>query len=297
MPCYHPLDAFQIWQPSPAKSIITFKHNAPDAKPIKLPCGQCVGCRLERSRQWAIRCQHEAMMHKQNCFITLTYSNKYLPDDGSLKLEDFQRFMKRLRKKYGDGIRFYHCGEYGEKLGRPHYHACLFNFDFPDKYFFKKTKQGHDVWRSPSLEELWPYGISEIGSVTFQSAAYVARYIMKKILGPSADEHYCDPQTGVIRKPEYTTMSRRPGIGNLWFQKHHADVYPSDEVVLKNMKMRPPKYYDRQYEILNPEGYDEIKSKREDEAKKHLDDNSEARLNAKEQVALSKLSRLPREIK
>nr|QJB18901.1 MAG: replication initiator protein [Microvirus sp.] len=301
MPCYHPMDAYQSKWPKPnGKSSIYFPQqvqNPSNYKAIKLPCGQCVGCRLERSRQWAIRCTHEASQYKNNCFITLTYSDKYLPDDGSLRMADFQKFMKRLRKKYGDKIRFYHCGEYGEKLGRPHYHAIIFNFDFPDKYQYKKTKQGHAVFRSPSLEELWPFGISEIGSVTFESTAYVARYIMKKINGPAADEHYMDPLTGVLKKPEYTTMSRRPGIGKNWFDKFHTDVFPSDEVVIKNMRMRPPKYYDRQFELIDPDQFAIIKLQREDNAKKHLDDNTEARLNAKEQVANSRLSNLPRQLK
>lgn len=301
MPCYHPMDAWTIGKTDTGKKLLTFNYSpkkchslTPD---LKIPCNQCVGCRLERSRQWAIRCTHEAQTHKQNCFITLTYSDKYLPDDGSLRMEDFQKFMKRLRKKYGDGIRFYHCGEYGEKLGRPHYHAILFNFDFPDKYYFKKTKQGHTVWRSPALEELWPFGISEIGSVTFESTAYVARYIMKKINGDLADAHYMDPVTGVFKKPEYTTMSRRPGIGKDWFTTYASDVYPSDEVVIKNIKMRPPKYYDRQFELLDPQLFEEIKQIRADNAKKYLDDNTEARLKVKEQVASAKLSNLPRNLK
>lgn len=298
MPCYHPLEAWSKFQGQGQKAEIIFNPaRRAEGVPIKLPCGQCVGCRLERSRQWAIRCTHEAQLHKNNCFITLTYNNQSLPDDGSLQIADFQKFMKRLRFKYGDGIRFYHCGEYGEKLGRPHYHAILFNHDFDDKYFFYKTKQGHPVYRSPSLEELWPFGHSEIGSVTFESTAYVARYIMKKINGPLADDHYMDPVTGVFKKPEYTTMSRRPGIGKNWFDKFHSDVYPSDEVVIKNMKMRPPKYYDRQFEILDPSTFEEIKHNRSETAKKHLDDNSAERLNVKEAIANAKNSKLKRTLK
>ena len=118
-------------------------------------------------------------MYDDNCFITLTYSNQHIPADGSLDVRVFQKFMKRLRKRFGDGIRFYHCGEYGSLLGRPHYHACLFNFDFPDKYLWKENN-GQKLYRSPSLEELWPYGYSSIGTVTFESAAYVARYILKR---------------------------------------------------------------------------------------------------------------------
>ena len=162
-------------------------------QPEKLPCGQCVGCRLERSRQWAIRCMHEAQMHEDNCFITLTFNPESLDDRSnpwSLDVRDFQLFMKRLRKKYGAGIRFYHCGEYGELNKRPHYHACIFGFDFPDKRLWKVTNSGHRLYISESLDELWPFGFCTIGNVTFESAAYVARYIMKKVNGDAAADHY-----------------------------------------------------------------------------------------------------------
>ncbi|QCQ85113.1 replication initiator protein [Blackfly microvirus SF02] len=303
MPCYHPIDAYQsnLLKSNGKREIVFSSYRARDHQKIKLPCGQCVGCRLERSRQWAIRCMHEASLHAQNIFITLTYSDQALPADGSLQLRDWQLFMKKLRKKYGSKIRFFHCGEYGEKLGRPHYHAIIFNFDFADKKPWKKTKQGHLTYRSQSLEELWTHGYSEIGSVSFESAAYVARYIMKKINGDQADDHYAkiDPATGQIfnLKPEYITMSRRPGIGKNWFEKFSSDVYPSDEIILKGKKYRPPKYYDRQYEILDPQAFDEIKSKREDNAKKYIDDQTPERLNVKEQVILARISRLKRNLK
>lgn len=195
--------------------------------------------------------------------------------------------MKRLRKKFGEGARYFHCGEYGSKLGRPHYHACLFNFDFPDKTYWRKTPQGFPVFRSKILEKLWPYGQSEIGAVTFESAAYVARYIMdKQNISDASDasavqkyyDHYewLDTSTGelILRAPEYVTMSRRPGIGQGWFQKYHTDVYPSDFVVIAGRKMRPPKYYDSQYEILDPHDMEGIKYQRYLDAQKHMDNNT-----------------------
>jgi hypothetical protein len=133
---------------------------------------------------------HEAKMHPKNCFITLTYNNEHLPSDGSLNYEVFQLFMKRLRKKYGKGIRFYMCGEYGDKLGRPHFHACLFGHDFADKKLWKTTDSKSKLYRSAELEKLWPYGFSSVGDVTFESAAYVARYIMKKVSGDASESHY-----------------------------------------------------------------------------------------------------------
>lgn len=247
--------------PATGKYPISFKPCGSSLDPITIPCGQCKSCRLEKSRQWALRCVLEASLWTKNCFITLTYDDAHLPKDGSLVKKHFQDFMKRLRKKYGPGIRYYHCGEYGSKLGRPHYHACLFNFDFPDKYFFKCSTSSYNfksmLYRSPSLEQLWPFGFSTIGDVTFESAAYVARYVMKKINGNSAKEHYGN------RQPEYTTMSRRPGIAAQWYERYKLDVYPLDCVVMRNgKKLRPPKYFDNILMDDMPDLLDEVKQSR-----------------------------------
>lgn len=302
MTCYHPLKGFRARNPSENgkfKIVFDRKMGYTDL-PMTVPCGQCIGCRLERSRQWAIRCHHEAQLHGDNCFLTLTYNNQHLPADGSLDVRVFQLFMKRLRKKYGAGIRFYHCGEYGEQFGRPHYHACIFGFDFPDKKLWKTTDRGDRLYRSESLEELWPFGHSSIGEVNFQSAAYVARYIMKKVNGDRAAEHYTrvDPETGEVThlKPEYTTMSRRPGIGHGWYEKYKDDVFPHDYVVMRGKKIKPPKYYDKMYEVAYPEDFAKLKSLRKRKAKKHVDDQTPERLEVRETVQLSKLKQLHRSV-
>ncbi len=268
-------------------------------RPITLPCGQCIGCRLENSRQWAIRCFHEAALHDQNCFVTLTYDDEHLPAGGTLVLRDFQLFMKRLRKEYGSGIRFYACGEYGEKFGRPHYHVCLFNFDPPDKKLYK-VRDHVQLYSSATMDKIWGMGFTVTGDVTFQSAAYVARYIMKKINGPEATPHYetVDLQTGELfqQKPEFTTMSRRPGIGKNWLKKYQADIYDHDFVVMNGKKMRPPRYYDRQFEITNPEDYKIIKGNRLRSAKDHSDDQTPARLKVRETVQAAQIKQLPRDL-
>ncbi|QXP07883.1 MAG: replication initiator protein [Arizlama microvirus] len=303
MPCYKPIDAYQ-----PVGGLsdrrLRFRLSPKDEgnyRPTQISCGQCIGCRLERSRQWAVRCVHEAQMHQDNCFITLTYNDENLPPLASLQLDDYQRFMKRLRKKYGSKIRFFHCGEYGEKYGRPHYHAILFNHDFDDKYHWRTTDQGHRCYRSPSLEKLWPYGNCEIGDVTFESAAYVARYIMKKVTGSAAEHHYCVGHTEygelLYKKPEYVTMSRRPGIGSSWFQKYHTDVYPDDFVVIRNdLKTRPPKYYDKLLSVLDGHLHDDIKYSRELSSEKFLDNNTPERLHVREQCQQARLKLLVRNL-
>lgn len=266
---------------------------------MMLPCGQCIGCRLERSRQWAIRCHHEASLYRRNCFITLTFNNENLPRNLSVDVRDYQLFMKRLRKEYGAGIRFFHCGEYGEKFGRPHYHACLFNFDFPDKKHWKTTKDT-PLYTSSKLQELWPFGYCSIGAVTFNSAAYVARYITKKITGQKAEEHYTwiDPETGEIhqRKPEYITMSRKPGIGREWLRKFQTDVYPDDFLIINGSKIKPPKYYDSQYEIEYPDDYKQVRLQRSKSAKHKADDNTPDRLKVREKVQQSKMRALSRSL-
>lgn len=238
-------------------------------------------------------------MYDDNCFITLTYSDGFLPRDRSLDVSHYQRFMKRLRKRCGAGIRFYHCGEYGERFGRPHYHALLFNFDFPDKQVFS-MKNGVPVYTSELLSELWPYGFAVIGSVTFQSAAYVARYIMKKITGDNAAEHYrliCD-ETGEVfdRKPEYTTMSRRPGIGRAWLDQFGKEVVTHDAVVVNGVECRPPRFYDQVFEIEYPTDFAWNKFRRKQGALKHRENNTSSRLRVREKVTIARASSLVRSI-
>lgn len=208
-----------------------------------VPCGKCAACRLERARQWAVRCSHEAELWRSNVFATLTYSSDALPmeADGSCTLRpaDFVNFMKALRKRKA-GVRFFQAGEYGS-LGRPHHHALLFNCDFPDKRKIAE-RRGHGIYRSDELEELWPHGFSSFGSVTFESAGYVARYALKKLGKPS-----------LRSVPEYLTMSRRPGIGAGWYQKFGRDVYPSDELVIRGGAItRPPRFYDERLKKEDP---------------------------------------------
>lgn len=256
MACFYPLTGFQL-----GDGQVIFVERGDVRRKLSLPCGQCVGCRLERSRQWAIRCVHEAQMHENSCFVTLTYSDEHLRSM-SLVYRDYQLFMKRLRRSKGP-VRFYMCGEYGEQFERPHFHACLFGCFFNDREVYKDLPSGARLYTSKELERLWPFGFSSIGDVTFESAAYVARYCMKKVTGKAAEQHYeyVDIGSGEIsqRVPEFTHMSLKPGIGAGWFRKFKNEVYGKwdrnsdlDRIVLNGMEMRPPKYYDRLLEKLEP---------------------------------------------
>lgn len=251
--------------------VFTSKGAVPNTQPIKLPCGRCIDCRLNYSRAWAIRNMHENTLHHgESMFITLTYAPEHLPLDGSLNLDHFQRFMKRLRKKFPRKIiRFFHCGEYGEKLGRPHYHVLVYGLRFEDLTPWKKSPSGSKQYKSKTLDDLWTYGHHTIGDVTPASAGYVARYIIKKQYGEDAADHYerVDELTGEITKlkSEYVTMSRRPGIGNGWYQLYKSDL-KNDYVILDGQRVRLPKYYDKLLSIDDPENYIKRHEKRINDA-------------------------------
>lgn len=292
MSCDFPLQGYRSRErgPSGKRQIVFNPVDGFKDLPVTIPCGQCQGCRLERSRQWAIRCMHEASLYDENCFLTLTEDDAHLPANGSLDVRTFQLFMKRLRKRFdGKTIRYYHCGEYGDKYGRPHYHCLLFGFDFPDKAYWT-TRNGFPIFRSSILEEIWGRGHCEIGSVTFESAAYVAGYIQKKIMGTSEQAEelryqkygYVDREGEVFMlQPEYSTMSRRPGIGKPWLAKFGCEVYPEDGVVVRGRLMKPPKYYDNCFEITEPELMHRVKAKRkaqvEEMTPKQLEDRAKVR--------------------
>lgn len=295
MTCYHPLLAYR------SEGKIVFDKPFAFAKGFNIACGQCIGCRLKYSQEWAVRLMHENQMHEESCFITLTMNDEYLKtreNPYSLDKSEFQRFMKRLRKRYGKQVRYFHCGEYGEKNHRPHYHAIIFGMDFEDKELFK-TRDEIRLYVSQTLSELWPHGFSTVGDVSYESAAYVARYVCKKIKGKDAEKHYIrwDPLTGegIPIEPEYATMSRKPGIGKTWFDQYKSDVFPNDYVVMKKHKIRPPRFYDKQ---LPQEELEKIKAKRLEELPEVIDQYNEAmdRLWVEEAVKEKRLELLIKEL-
>ena len=297
MPCYSPIQAWRSTEDTVnGKKKIAFKRSANSTTPLHLPCGQCIGCRLTRSLNWAIRCSHEASLRPENTFITLTYSDEHLPWDGSLVRPHFQKFMKRLRKHFTHNIRFYMAGEYGDRFARPHYHACLFGLNFSDRNPWKET-EGLVTYTSDTLEVLWGKGFVTLTDFSFETAAYTARYCLKKKTGDKADDHYpvTHPTTGeLIRlEPEYNTMSLRPGIGKDWFNQYQSDVYPSDFIVRKNYKSPPPRYYDKLFEIDGGD-MEELKLRRNKRAAPHLKDQTPERLATREKVKTLKLKQYSR---
>jgi hypothetical protein len=288
MACYKPIQGYRK-----IGGGLTFKrHESSMGEHMSVPCGNCIGCRAQRSKEWAIRCMHESSLHDHNCFITLTYNEDNLPMYGTLVKSHFQKFMKRLRKQFPNKkIRYYMCGEYGDdngQLGRPHFHAILFGFDFPNKTLWE-VKDGKSYYRSQVLEKLWPFGYSNITDVNFKTAAYVARYVMKKINGEQAENHYlkCDKYTGELHPvlPEYNAMSLKPGIAHDWYTQFKNDVFPHDFVVCNGQKQRTPRYYINQLKKEDEQTHEKIKKKRKQFALKNKENNTPERLQVRQTLA------------
>lgn len=235
----------------------------------------------------------EGQLHDANCAIALTYSNASLPANWSLRHSDFQNFAKKFRRDIGR-FRYFMCGEYGDEKSRPHYHAVIFGHDFAeDRVELPRSRKGFPLYASPTLSALWPHGRVAISEFTFETAAYVARYCIKKVNGPGQVEAYSlvDPETGEVheRKPEYTTMSRNPGIAKDWLHKYWTDVYPRDSVWTDGRVGKPPAYFDKQLRERDEELYDYLKEQRTEQAEKRAHDQTPERLAVREKVAASRL--------
>lgn len=259
MPCQYPITPFR----ARAGGITFDVAKSIFAQTITLPCGQCVWCRFVRTRTWALRCYLEAQQHDASAFVTLTYNPENLPENGTLVKAHVQKFIKRLRSnlEYENPelrIRFYLSGEYGEKTSRPHYHAIIFGYGFPDKYFYKKSPKGHNLYRSPFLEKCWKLGHSDIGDVELNSAAYVAGYIRKKINGDKAEEHYQG------RLPEFSLQSSSPGIGADWYHANKHWLWKEDQIQCAGRTYRPPRYFEKLLKRDDPEAYAELQLKKRD---------------------------------
>lgn len=312
MPCFRPLRA---WQSQSGE--IFFKRDVSHVRrELLLPCGRCIGCRVRRGQEWAMRCMHERQLHDVNSAVTLTYSPENLPADGNLNYSDFQAFMKALRKKMARysgtvgvckllPIKFFMCGEYGELFSRPHYHACLFGVDFPDRKYFKRSDSGADLYTSELLSSLWTLGHSTVGDLTFDTAAYVAGYCCSKVTGDDAEEYYqrVNTSTGEIVKvvPEFGRASNggRLGsgaIGSRWFDKFRDDVISYDHVIVDGRKIKPPRYYDKLLQELDPARMEEIKLVREEKMKAFVAESTEARLAVREEVLRAKFKQKKRNL-
>jgi len=265
MSCYRPLQGNRdpvsgdVWIGSdPSRS----------GRGMELPCGKCIGCRMDRARGWQVRILHEAQLYDTNWMATFTYDDSALPEDWSLRYSDFQAAMKRLRKRVeGERevaggrkpIRFFCSGEYGTVRGRPHFHAILFNCRFGDE-----SRLYNGSYRSALADAIWSRGIVGLDDVTVASAAYVAGYVTEKV-HRRVDE-VVSVKTGELfpRRKEFCQMSRRPGLGSWWYDRFGYDLFPQDHAILRDGKRHkvPRFYYERYRREADADKVEELEERR-----------------------------------
>lgn len=245
-------------------------------EPIELPCGKCIGCRLEYSRQWANRCVLESLSYPKgwSWFLTLTIDDdhlgEYVTSHGfaTVHTDDITTFMKALRGRWADqhevsdGIRFFGASEYGDDSMRPHYHILVFGLPLFDLEIYKNNAQGDTLYKSKELDGVWKKGFVTVGEFNWNTAAYTARYVMKKAKGMDAGYY-----EALDIEPEKTRMSRRPGIGQAYLDHHIEEIYDLDEIVLPASHgtphaIAPPKFFDKKLKDLDEPFFNKIKDQR-----------------------------------
>lgn len=280
MSCYHPLKAFRC-----ADGGVVFHATARHdvVANLELACGKCIGCRIRRAQDWAIRCTHEAQGWKENSFVTLTYADENLPKDGSLDHSHFQAFIKRTRSRLPQRVRFFMCGEYGEETARPHYHAIIFNAEFRPWKIEGKSGSNNDFYSNSLLTELWGQGHCTVQPLNAQTVGYCTRYVLDKLTGDLA------AQTYGTRTPPYCAVSLKPGIGALWYESFGKEKARQDFVIFDGREVRLPKYYDKLSARKDYEFLDEVQYERELKARAASADNSTERLRVREVVQQARL--------
>ena len=308
MVCYFPLRASPKAEKNPAtgKRGFTFstKHALIEGDLRTLPCGGCIGCRIDRAEGWAIRSTHEAKMQAHHtpgapgsAFLTLTYDNEHLPVDNSVRKEVVQDFMKALRYRVGKAnpIRYLAAAEYGDLRGRAHFHLLIFGWSFPDRVLYKVGHGGNRLYTSELLSTAWDNGLALVGDVSYQSARYVAGYVMKKIGGDRAEAHYTrlSPVDGNAYRvePEFQLMSLKPGIGQSFFERFKSDIFPSDQCIIDGHPRKPPRYYEKM--LPEPELI-ALKRARKRRAVGKAEDRTPDRLKVRNEVATLKAMRFER---
>lgn len=309
MTCFKPIKAWKRKSSSleaPAKDYYEMKkisfQKRQGMEEIQIACGKCLGCRLDHASMWATRIIMEAKHWKKNCFVTLTYNNQNLPftEKGlkTLYKKDVQDFLKRLRYyekgheswehpingKIESPIRYFCCGEYGPKGGRPHYHMAIFNWE-PNDLKFWKIENDVPMYKSKKLQKIWGNGFVVIEELNLNTANYIARYTLKKAGLSGYYREYTkefwtsieeDERTGNLRtgekqywvkfhkvqkkeiknrEDEWIIMSRGAGIGLLEWLENKDKIKRNSGIFIKIkdvVKLKPiPRYFKKKWEAEN----------------------------------------------
>jgi len=249
-------------------TLVKIGDSAPLEKSVLVPCGQCMSCRISHQRQWATRMVHEAHMHSESCFLTLTIDDEHRSPTRSVDQRDMQLFIKKLRKHLHPlKIRLFYCSEYGETTGREHYHAIIFGYMPKDRIKYKTTKEDNILYTSETLTNLWGKGYVTIGEFNSTTADYCAKYVTKAYIGADKENAYnwVDENGEVIqRTPPFQRSSNRPGLGSKFYEKYKQDLYGGDFALIDGKQRPVPKAYDRKFRKEHPEEFEAIKRKRND---------------------------------
>lgn len=292
MACNYPLTVYQDRDGGP---VSFFERAGMDQ--LSVPCGRCAGCRLGRAQAWALRCQHEASLHDENCFLTLTYDDAHLPPVASLRYSDVQKFLRSLRKEVAPKRFSFLCaGEYGERTARPHYHLLLFGHGFDRLQDFSRAGVPGRLGESEAVGELWRHGNHFVGELTPESASYVSQYCLKKVYGRAAVEFYdvVDVDTGEVlgrRVPEFLRMSLRPAIGRKWYEKFSSDVFPVDYAVSSGVRSRVPRYYEKLFRRDHEAEFEEVEWRRQERMESNVESRSVERRSAREEILRARIAR------
>lgn len=261
--CTRQVTAFR--NPSGGRPIFGWSGVKEGLQELKLPCGRCPECLKDYYTSWATRGAKELLQWETSLFITLTYNDENLPEQGSLKIDDVQKFIKRVKKYFRstkeNPIRQIYCGEYGskDKTQRPHYHVILFNCDFSDKEKHRISDQGHQIFISQTLDRLWSHGFAEFGIAQPGSVAYLFKYILKKKTRKERERPLILERDGVTYEVEHEFIqaSRNPGIGAYL---RSGSSLKKGFLSVDGVKKKLPKYYLEWLRINDPDTYDFIQN-------------------------------------
>lgn len=255
---------------------------------VKISCGCCMECLLQRSNHWATRIYMESKTHAKNCFITLTYAPEHLPSNGrhmTLRKKHIQDFIKRLRYHAGTEISYFCAGEYGSRTFRPHYHLIVHGWEPEDLKLHSFSKTNNKMFSSKQVEKIWGMGFASIEELNYKTACYTARYCQKKngigkikreYTGEFYPEEKTDERNGQTfiqnrnvlktsqfdkygREKEFIVMSKKPAIGLRYWEENKEKIKRNmgifininGQVILKPI----PRYFKKIWEKENQEEY------------------------------------------
>lgn len=298
MKCHSPLSAYLaesgglVFHPMA-------KHG--DAREVKIPCRQCLACRLNHASEWQTRLVHESKMHDKSIFLTLTYDEQNLPEHGTLVVEHLQQFFKSLRKAIRPTkIRYFACGEYGDTTRRAHYHAIIFGWSPDDGVLHSSGSDGSPLFTSNFLSAKWTRGFSLFSQTSPQTMGYVARYSVKKQKGATGKAVYkhLDDETGELTniKPPFAVMSLKPGIGFNYMEKYKDDYFRNSSTIVSGKRKPLPSAYVRKLKRYNPDWHMDFSDAGQEFAHDHKEDFTPQRLADAERVLKAATSTLTRKL-